>query len=55
MFYIKHYVISASLQNQNIYFQSEFFSHILIQSFCFMKIWLLFKALQKLQTKYSEY
>lgn len=53
--YTKHYFISTNIQNQNVYFQFEFFSRILIQSFCFVKIWLVFKPLQKLQTKYFEY
>lgn len=47
MFYTTPYFIDTSLQNQNVYFQSEFLSCILIQRFCFVKIWLLFKLLQK--------
>lgn len=47
MFYTTPYFIDTSLQNWNVYFQSEILSYILIQSFCFVKIWLLFKLLQK--------
>lgn len=53
MFYTKPYFIDTSLWNQDVYSQSEFLSHILIQSFCIVKIWPVFKPLQKLQTKYA--